>query len=153
MHGPSPPSISTGTARGTWRPRIRSTTPSAFRPEQLIGSCIDIFHKKPEYQRRILADPTRMPHQADIHVGRLIFHNAFDTDHPTSHREAYRAELLRDLAQRPPKLIVIARRNLDPADSINEANVAARFPQLAELLARSYHPVDTVGSMIIQLRN
>lgn len=45
----------------------------AFKPEQLIGSCIDIFHKKPEHQRRILADPTRMPHQADIHVGRLIF--------------------------------------------------------------------------------
>jgi len=45
----------------------------AFRPEALIGTCIDIFHKKPEYQRRILADPTRMPHQADIHVGRLIF--------------------------------------------------------------------------------
>ncbi|MEY4577811.1 MAG: hypothetical protein RL701_2514 [Pseudomonadota bacterium] len=44
-----------------------------FRAEALIGTCIDIFHKKPEYQRRILADPTRMPHVADIHVGRLIF--------------------------------------------------------------------------------
>ena len=44
---------------------------------------------------------------------------------------------------------MIARRNLDPADSINEANVAKRFPQLAELLARNYHPVDTVGAMIV----
>jgi methyl-accepting chemotaxis protein len=51
---------------------FRSAFP-AFRPENLIGTCIDIFHKKPEHQRRILADPTRMPHQADIRVGRLIF--------------------------------------------------------------------------------
>lgn len=45
----------------------------AFRAENIIGTCIDIFHKKPEYQRGILADPNRMPHQADIHVGRLTF--------------------------------------------------------------------------------
>jgi 4-amino-4-deoxy-L-arabinose transferase-like glycosyltransferase len=82
-------------------------------------------------------------------VGRLIFHNAFNTDHPTPHREAYRAELLRELSLRPPKLVIIARRNLDPADSVNEANVASRFPRLAELLARNYQPVDTVGAMIV----
>ncbi|HET8939984.1 MAG TPA: methyl-accepting chemotaxis protein [Polyangiales bacterium] len=41
----------------------------AFRPEQPVGSRIDVFHKEPT----ILADPTRMPHQAEIHVGRLIF--------------------------------------------------------------------------------
>jgi methyl-accepting chemotaxis protein len=45
----------------------------AFRPEALIGTCIDIFHKRPEHQRRILADPSRLPHQADIRIGRLIF--------------------------------------------------------------------------------
>ena len=110
-------------------------------------------HTEPADPVLVWSDPTVNYLTGRPGVGRLIFHNAFDTDHPTSHREAYRAELLRDLAQRPPKLIVIARRNLDPADSINEANVAALSPQLAELLARSYHPVDTVGSMIIQLRN
>src|SRR5262245_24193931 len=45
----------------------------AFRAENIVGTCIDIFHKKPEYQRGILADPNRMPHQADISVGRLKF--------------------------------------------------------------------------------
>lgn len=52
---------------------FRSSFPQ-FRPETLIGTCIDVFHKKPEYQRAILSDPTRMPHQADIRVGRLTFH-------------------------------------------------------------------------------
>ena len=68
--------------------------------------------------------------------------------------EAYgRAELLSELALRPPKLVIIARRNLDPADSVNEANVAGRFPRLAELLARNYHPVDSIGPMIVEQRN
>jgi len=44
-----------------------------FRAEAIVGSCIDIFHKKPEHQRRMLADPSRMPHTVDIHVGRLTF--------------------------------------------------------------------------------
>ncbi|MET0391147.1 MAG: PAS domain-containing protein, partial [Polyangiales bacterium] len=51
---------------------FRAAFPS-FRLDALIGSCIDNFHKHPEYQRRILADPARMPHVADIHVGRLTF--------------------------------------------------------------------------------
>jgi methyl-accepting chemotaxis protein len=51
---------------------FRSAFP-AFRPEELLGTCIDIFHKKPEHQRRMLANPALMPHQVDIHVGRLIF--------------------------------------------------------------------------------
>ena len=45
----------------------------AFRVEALIGSCIDMFHKKPEHQRRMLANPSLMPHTTDIHVGALTF--------------------------------------------------------------------------------
>jgi 4-amino-4-deoxy-L-arabinose transferase-like glycosyltransferase len=101
----------------------------------------------------VWSDPTVNYLSGRPGVGRLIFHNAFDTDHPTRHREAYRAELLRSLADHPPALVIIARRNLEVADSVNEANVAARFPRLAELLARSYHPVDTIGAMIVQARN
>ncbi|MCK0207884.1 methyl-accepting chemotaxis protein [Starkeya koreensis] len=36
---------------------------------QLIGSSIDIFHKNPEFQRRMLADPSNLPHNARIKVG------------------------------------------------------------------------------------
>jgi len=37
--------------------------------DQLIGQSIDIFHKAPEMQRRLLADPSNLPHRAKIKVG------------------------------------------------------------------------------------
>jgi methyl-accepting chemotaxis protein len=39
------------------------------RAEDLLGQCIDIFHKKPEHQRRLLADPKNLPHRANIKLG------------------------------------------------------------------------------------
>ncbi len=38
--------------------------------DQIVGQSIDIFHKRPEHQRRILGDPKRnLPHQANIQLG------------------------------------------------------------------------------------
>ena len=37
--------------------------------DALIGRSIDIFHKDPAHQRKILADPRNLPHQAIIQVG------------------------------------------------------------------------------------
>jgi len=39
------------------------------RAEDLLGQCIDIFHKKPEHQRRLLADPKNLPHRTNIRLG------------------------------------------------------------------------------------
>jgi methyl-accepting chemotaxis protein len=39
------------------------------KPEDLLGQSIDIFHKQPEYQRGILADPKNLPRRAVIQVG------------------------------------------------------------------------------------
>ncbi|WP_321390982.1 methyl-accepting chemotaxis protein [Emcibacter sp.] len=36
---------------------------------QILGNSIDIFHKKPEVQRHILADPSNLPHEARIQLG------------------------------------------------------------------------------------
>lgn len=44
-----------------------------FDPEKIIGSCIDMFHKKPEHQRQLLSDPSRLPYKTDITVGELKF--------------------------------------------------------------------------------
>jgi methyl-accepting chemotaxis protein len=38
-------------------------------PDQMLGQPIDIFHKKPEHQRRILADPRNLPLQTRIQIG------------------------------------------------------------------------------------
>jgi len=37
--------------------------------DDLKGQCIDILHKNPALQRKILADPKNLPHQAQIQVG------------------------------------------------------------------------------------
>ncbi|MEO5922294.1 MAG: PAS domain-containing methyl-accepting chemotaxis protein [Bryobacteraceae bacterium] len=39
------------------------------RVEDMLGKSIDIFHKNPEHQRRMLADPKNLPHRAAIKVG------------------------------------------------------------------------------------
>ena len=44
-----------------------------FDPGALIGANLDTFHKDPQYQRRILADPNNLPHRADIQVGPKTF--------------------------------------------------------------------------------
>jgi methyl-accepting chemotaxis protein len=37
--------------------------------DKIVGSSIDLFHKNPQYQRRILADPKNLPHRANIQLG------------------------------------------------------------------------------------
>jgi methyl-accepting chemotaxis protein len=39
------------------------------KAEQIVGQSIDIFHKNPEHQRRMLSDPKNLPHSAQIKVG------------------------------------------------------------------------------------
>ena len=37
--------------------------------EQMVGQSLDIFHKDPAHQRRLLADPRNLPYSATIRVG------------------------------------------------------------------------------------
>ena len=37
--------------------------------DEIIGKSIDIFHRQPERQRAIVADPQRLPHRAAINLG------------------------------------------------------------------------------------
>ncbi|MFQ5450932.1 MAG: methyl-accepting chemotaxis protein [Nitrospinaceae bacterium] len=39
------------------------------KAEDILGQSIDIFHKNPDHQRRILSDPKNLPHQAQIQLG------------------------------------------------------------------------------------
>lgn len=40
-----------------------------IKSDQMIGQSIDLFHKHPEHQRRMLADPKNLPHQTVIRLG------------------------------------------------------------------------------------
>jgi methyl-accepting chemotaxis protein len=46
---------------------IESLLPCAAN--EVLGSSVDIFHKNPSHQRQILADPSNLPHQANIQLG------------------------------------------------------------------------------------
>jgi methyl-accepting chemotaxis protein len=37
--------------------------------DKMMGQCIDIFHKNPAHQRKLLSDPRNLPHRAQIQVG------------------------------------------------------------------------------------
>jgi methyl-accepting chemotaxis protein len=39
------------------------------KADQILGSCIDIFHKNPEHQRKMLRNPNNLPHKAKITIG------------------------------------------------------------------------------------
>lgn len=53
-------------------PTFKELWPS-FDPENIVGTCIDDFHKDPSRQRELLADPKNLPYQTDIQVGPLTF--------------------------------------------------------------------------------
>jgi len=40
-----------------------------IKAQDIMGQCIDIFHKKPEMQRGILSNPDNLPHNARISLG------------------------------------------------------------------------------------
>ncbi len=44
-----------------------------IKVDQIIGSSIDVFHKAPEYQQRLLADPRNLPRTRTINVGPELF--------------------------------------------------------------------------------
>ncbi len=46
---------------------------AGFSADNLIGINIDIFHKSPAHQRKLLDDPRNLPYQTDIEVGPLKF--------------------------------------------------------------------------------
>jgi methyl-accepting chemotaxis protein len=40
---------------------------------KIMGTCIDVFHKNPSHQRRILSDPKNLPWKAEINIQSLNF--------------------------------------------------------------------------------
>jgi methyl-accepting chemotaxis protein len=40
-----------------------------IKADQVLGSCVDIFHKMPSHQRKILGDPKNLPYRSVISLG------------------------------------------------------------------------------------
>lgn len=43
--------------------------PRGVNGDTIVGQCIDVFHKRPEYQRGLMANPKSFPHSAIIRLG------------------------------------------------------------------------------------
>jgi methyl-accepting chemotaxis protein len=54
-----------------------------FNVDNLIGACIDVFHKNPAHQRRLLEDPRNLPYSTTIQVGPLAFQINVSAIHDT----------------------------------------------------------------------
>ena len=51
---------------------IRNELPPGVEPEKLVGRSMDVFHKNPSHQRRIVADPKNLPWHARIKLGNEV---------------------------------------------------------------------------------
>ncbi len=55
-----------------------------IRADEIVGTCIDVFHKDPAHQRKMLSNPANLPYQTDIQVGpetlELLVSPLFDTE-------------------------------------------------------------------------
>lgn len=40
-----------------------------FDASDIVGTCVDVFHKNPEHQRTLLSNPNNLPHSAVIQLG------------------------------------------------------------------------------------
>ncbi len=49
---------------------LSSLLPTGITGNNIVGQCIDIFHKKPEHQRTLLGNPSNLPHSAIIRLGK-----------------------------------------------------------------------------------
>lgn len=52
--------------------QVQHLLPEGVSGDNIVGQNIDIFHKKPSYQRNLLSDPSNLPHQAVIRLGPLL---------------------------------------------------------------------------------
>jgi methyl-accepting chemotaxis protein len=43
-----------------------------IKADDLVGTCIDVFHKDPRHQRRLLSNPKNLPHRTQITIGSEI---------------------------------------------------------------------------------
>jgi methyl-accepting chemotaxis protein len=55
-----------------YQDKFKEVWPS-FDVKGVMGTCIDVFHKNPEHQRKLLADPGNLPYKTDIEINGLKF--------------------------------------------------------------------------------
>ena len=111
--------------------------------DQLMGECIDIFHKNPEMQRKLLSNPDNFPHKATIQVGdefldlyvdaikegskvvRLVLSWSVATDRIKAEEEN---KLREDMINKMPINVMMANKDTFEIDFVNETSINTLRP-------------------------
>lgn len=83
-------------------------------PERIVGTSIDVFHRDPARQRRLLSDPSRLPHRTQITLGEEII----DLDIEPIRGDGRRVMLVWNIATERVKAEREARRLLQMVDKM-----------------------------------
>ncbi|MGG7565365.1 PAS domain S-box protein [Rhodovulum sp. DZ06] len=116
----------------------------SFDPGKIVGTNIDQFHKNPAHQRKMLADPSRLPVRTDISVGELKFAlnvgGIFDED------GAYVGNILEwaDVTQERVNAGVLA--------ALDRAQAVIEFDLKGTILGANQNFLDTMGYTLDEIR-
>jgi methyl-accepting chemotaxis protein len=113
-----------------------------IKVNQMVGHSIDIFHKAPEHQRRILADPRNLPRTATINVGPELFE--LNISAMLDHNGKYIGPMI--TWEVVTEKVEMAKREAETAADIRAVN------QLLLALGRSRTVRDVVTSALASVR-
>jgi hemoglobin-like flavoprotein len=154
---------------------IRYANPAALRTlktleaylpikvDQMVGGSFDVFHKNPERQRRMMADPRNLPHTARIKVGpetlELKVYAVFDSAHQyqgpavwweiiteRAAMESRQADTARDIASSSAKMLSSAQ-TLTEVSSQMAAGATQTAAQAAKVAAGAQQMRGNVSSV------
>jgi methyl-accepting chemotaxis protein len=105
--------------------------------ENIVGMCIDVFHRNPSHQRTLLANPKNLPHSADIGVAGLTF--ALKVTAITSPRGEYVGNTLEwsDVTE--------LRARAAEADAINRSQAVISFQMDGTITHANQNFLDALG--------
>ena len=108
-----------------------------FDPANIIGTCIDRFHKNPAHQRELLSDPSNLPWKTDITIGEFKF--ALNVDGIFDENGDYVGNLLEwdDVTE--------ARLNTGILEAIDRAQASAEFTTDGTITAANENMVKLTG--------
>lgn len=109
----------------------------SFNPKEIVGTCIDVFHKAPSHQRKLLSDPSNLPFDTDISIGDLKFHlsvsGVFDRE------GEYRGNVLQW------DNVTEQRTNQGVINAIDDSQALIEFKPSGEIIAANQNFLNATG--------
>ncbi len=98
-----------------------------FNPDNIVGTCIDVFHRNPQHQRQLLADTSRLPFITDIKLGDLTINLYVTATYDTAGRYSGNVLEWRDVTEDRAR----AQKDLDNAGQLKAIEHAQGVVELS----------------------